>query len=276
MASKGAVVSVKHSERVQDVLRRFEGAREGHRILFGGQLLESHRLLSDYGIQSGDLHLLPLGNISGIATGTPGAWSVDSPPLPHPVVLAAATTAVDTDEHGKACAIKVISSRKCKCPDIRFDTIRLSCESHVYGGGNKRYAGFILYAWRDDNDDVNTEWRLGGTHCKSAYFVIQDTDSPDVKRYIGKAPGVVHGAVYWNVFGKDAEPGRAVGEGFAYVKGKCEWNSGVFNANHDAYHDSRRNISDLAKKCVSGIINDWRENSVIGKTYKVKNLLNDD
>ena len=87
---------------------------------------------------------------------------------------------------------------------------------------------------------------------------------------------MVHGAVYWNVFGEGADVTRAVGEGFAYVNGECKWNSYTFNANSDAYHDGKRGISDLAKKCVSRIINDWRQTSQVGKTYSVKDLLHSD
>lgn len=273
-SGKCVAVSAKKSETAGDVLRKFtqHTEREGeHRIIFRGQLLENHKPLTDYGIESGDLHLLPLGNESGIAAGTPELWPLDSRVPYH--CLAAVTANAVTNNHGVVDAIRVISGDKPSYPDITFKTIRLSCESHVFRAKESRYAGFILYAWTDDEGGVRDEWWLNGKHCKSAYLVIQDTESPDVKRYVGRAPGQVHGAVYWNVFGEGADVKRAVGEGFAFVDGKCKWNSYTFNANDDAYHDGKRGISDLAKKCLNKIINDWRQTSHIGKTYNVEDLL---
>ena len=90
---------------------------------------------------------------------------------------------------------------------------------------------------------------------------------------MSEAPGAVHGAVYWSVFGRGADPKRAVGEGFSWQNGSYGWNSGVFNANDDAYHDGRREISHLARACVEKIMEDWMRNSSIGKTYSVKDLL---
>ena len=171
---------------------------EEHRIVFGGTLLENHKPLSEYGIESGDLHLLPLGYESaGIAVGTPESWRLDSPRLQYTCLAAATATAV-TNNQGVVDAIRVISNEKPRHPDITFKSIRLSCASHVFSGEESRYAGFILYAWEDEEGVVKDEWWLNGRHCKSAYFVIQGTDSPDVKRYTGKAPGQVHGAVIDN------------------------------------------------------------------------------
>ena len=92
----------------------------------------------------------------------------------------------------------------------------------------------------------------------------------------GYARSIIYGAVYWNVFGEGADVKKTVGEGFSFVDGECKWNSYTFNANSDAYHDGKRGISDLAKICVSKIINEWRETSQIGKTYSVKDLLSSD
>ncbi len=172
--------------------------------------------------------------------------------------------------------IIVESHKKPNYQNLEFRTIRLSCESHQYDPRKEhKYAGFILYGWENDCGEVLEDWHLNGKHCKSAYLVIQGSDSPDVKRYIGPAPGQVHGAVYWNVFGKGSVVSRAVGEGFALVKGEYKWNSVTFNANSDAYHDGRREISALAKKCVKQIEDDWKCicGPCAGKTYYVKKLL---
>ena len=157
-------------------------------------------------------------------------------------------------------------------PVLSFQTIRLSCESHPYSSG-RSYAGFILYGLQSDGE-VLEEWWLNGKHCKNAYLVIQDTDSEAVKRYMAAgAPGMVHGAVYWNVFGEGADVTKAIGEGFSLLNGAYKWNSYTFNANSDTYHDGQRVISSQMKECVGKILDDWRCNSSLGKTYRVKELL---
>ena len=86
------------------------------------------------------------------------------------------------------------------------------------------------------------------------------------------APGQVHGAVYWNVFGERAEVNKVIGEGFAYRNGEFQWNS-FLNRSNDAYHDSVREISILGRICVESILKDWKETSEIGKTFSVARLL---
>ena len=85
-------------------------------------------------------------------------------------------------------------------PDLVIETIRLSCQSHSYTSG-RNYGGFILYGWQENkNTKVKDDWTLNGRHCLSGYMVIQDTDDARIKQYRSEgAPGVVHGAVYWNV-----------------------------------------------------------------------------
>ena len=222
--------------------------------------------LHKHGISPGDLHLVSLGQ---------GQHPITKRKV---VILAAATT----KHPERVDRIIVTSKDKPTNPDLVVQTIRLSCESHRYDPSKEHnYAGFILYAWENDDGVLLEDWRLNGKHCKSAYLVIQGTDSPDVRRYIGKAPGQVHGAVYWNVFGEGADVSRAVGEGFSIINGEYQWTTGVFNARHDAYRGSRREISALAKKCVKQIVNDWKRTSQVGKTcepcagktYSVEKLL---
>ena len=159
-------------------------------------------------------------------------------------------------------------------PVLSFQTIRLSCESHPYSSG-RNYAGFILYGLRESDGEVLEEWWLNGKHCKNAYLVIQDTGSEEVKRCIAAgAPGMVHGAVYWNVFGEGADVEKAVGEGFSLLNGTYKWNSYTFNDNRsDTYHDGQNVISSMMEECVRKILDDWRCNSSLGKTYRVKELL---
>ncbi len=280
-SGKSLAISVRDSDTVQEVKRKYSehSGIPPHRIslTFCEEELEDHRALHECGIASGDLHLVSLG-LSRHSSRPEGVVYRQSfgagTTLPQAVSLAAVTMAPHTDQHGDTDAIIVTSKMKPKYPDLKFKTIRLSCESHLYSSSEENYAGFILYAWTDEEGVVRDDWVLNGKHCKSAYLVVQSTDSDGVNRYTRKAPGQVHGAVYWNVFGEGAVVRRAVGEGFSLQNGKYGWNSVTFNANADAYHDGRRQISILAKKCVKTIMDDWKRNSRIGKTYYVKHLLN--
>ena len=173
---------------------------------------------------------------------------------------------------GSAFESVVVTSSKSGFPDLSFKTIRLSCESDPYMPG-KNYAGFILYGLKRDGV-VLQDWWLNGKHCKSAYLIIQQTD-PDMLKKYDDAKGVVHGAIYKNVFGKEAKETDAIGEGFSLLDGTFKWNSATFNKaadSTDPYHDGQRGISSVMKKCLQKILDDWREESPLGKTYHVKEL----
>ena len=87
---------------------------------------------------------------------------------------------------------------------------KISCKSDIYLGRYYNYGGVIIYQC----DDIKSEWRTANnTHCKTGYIVIQDTDSENVKKWIGKEPGAVHGAVYRNAFGESVNEAEVVGEG---------------------------------------------------------------
>ncbi len=53
------------------------------------------------------------------------------------------------------------------------------------------------------------------------YIVVQDTASSAVKALAPSSPGVVHGAVYKNVFAEDV--GNTIGEAFAIMGGEFKW-----------------------------------------------------
>lgn len=145
----------------------------------------------------------------------------------------------------------IVSCGGVSLPEIPVTTLHLSCASHVYRDHSKNYAGFVLYSHNDQ-----TSWMLNRRKCKSGYIVIQDTDSFGVRRYLGTSPGVVHGAVYKNVFGEDIGE-RTVGEGFSVMGGVTKWNSYTFNAHDDYYHDSRKGISQVAQENIEIVLNDW-------------------
>lgn len=164
---------------------------------------------------------------------------------------------------------------------ISVTTVHLSCSSHVYQPDHD-YAGFILYAHKG-----KTDWTLNGVHCKSGYIVVQDSNSEDVKRYIGKAEGQIHGPVYMNVFGEDV--GDTIGEAFSLKDGSFVRHSGTFNnrtyeksEDHKAskYHDDDRStISEEGVKCLKEVIKEWKRAGVndkrlpSGRNWKVTELL---
>ena len=161
------------------------------------------------------------------------------------------TAAIRTPEDGSYTVV----SNSWLYPDIPVTTLHLSCASDVYDGTSRSYAGVILYA-----HNGQTEWTLNGKRCKTGYIVVQDPDTPAVKRYRGTSEGVVHGAVYKNVFGEDI--GDTVGEGFSIMNGEFKWRSWTFNARTKHYHDGSKQISAVAKDCIFKILLVWMK---IGK-----------
>ena len=161
--------------------------------------------------------------------------------------------------------------------NIRVKTMHISCQSDTYHPDHN-YAGVIIYQY-----DGKSEWRTANnTHCKSGYIVIQDTDSDDVKKWIGKEPGAVHGAVYRNAFGESVSEGNVVGEGFALRNGKYEVekfeiNSSVFNNPIGSeYHDHRRRMHELSEHCVRKVVEYWKTAGpswVRQKDFEVKQLV---
>ena len=271
-SGKALVLSVQKTDTVRALKTRYAQltgtSADNIHITFCDAVLNDDDPLHKHGIQARQLSLVSMG------PNQPQRWNstIDAMRMvPRPMVLAAATTSYDDR------SITVESSNKPTFPDLRFETIRLSCESHPCTGREKNYGGFILYGWQNEQGDVLDDWRLNNKHCKSAYLVVQWTASPDVQRCKRQgAPGQVHGAIYWNVFGIGSDVYRAVGEGFALMNGVYKWNSITFNKNKDAYHDNQRVISPLAKKCVQNILDDWQSTSQLGKTYYVKDLLAED
>ena len=100
------------------------------------------------------------------------------------------------------------------------------------------------------------------TRCKSGYIVIQDTDSENVKKWIGKEPGAVHGAIYRNAFGESVNDVEVVGEGFAISQsGEIKFNSGVFNNRKGSkFHDKRRVMHELSQHCIRHVVGYWNSN----------------
>ena len=160
---------------------------------------------------------------------------------------------------------------------IEVNTMHISRKSGTYQPGHN-YGGIIIYQY-----DGKSEWRTANnTHCKSGYIVIQDTDSENVKKLIGKEPGQVHGAVYRNAFGESVNEAKVVGEGFAVRNGeskveKFEINSGVLNnPKGSIHHDHRKRMHELSEHCVGKIVEYWKTAGpfwIFQRNFEVKELL---
>mgnify|MGYP002803596295 CR=1 FL=1 len=156
---------------------------------------------------------------------------------------------------------------------VVLETIHISCKSDEYLGHSFNYGGVVIYQYNG-----NSEWRTANnTHCKTGYIVIQDTDSENVKKWMRKEPGKVHGAVYRNSFGESVNDAEVVGEGFAIRNGKLEMCSSVFNnPEGSAFHDDRREMNELSEYCVRKVVKYWKRagpNWFRQRNFEVKQLL---
>ena len=157
---------------------------------------------------------------------------------------------------------------------IVVETIHISCKSDTFEGKNHNYAGVIIYQYNG-----KTDWRTAnGTHCKSGYLVIQDTDSEDVQQWTGKTDGVVHGPVYRNAFG-EVNTSEVIGEGFAIQDGLFKVNSGVFNnPSGSEYHDESKQMSEISIYCIEKVVESWKKagpRRLECRNFPVKDLLKD-
>ena len=157
---------------------------------------------------------------------------------------------------------------------IHVETIHISCKSDTFCGNGYNYAGVIIYQY-----DGLSDWRTAnGTHCKTGYLVIQDTDSKKVKQWKGKTDGVVHGAVYRNAFGEAADTSKVVAEGFSIMRGSFKINSGVFNNPAGSeYHDYERQMSEISECSVKKVVESWKSAGprTLGcRNFSVQDLLN--
>jgi hypothetical protein len=159
--------------------------------------------------------------------------------------------------------------------EVSVETMHISCKSDTYKP-TYNYGGVIIYHYNG-----KSEWRTANnTHCKSGYIVIQDTDSENVKKWIGKEPGAVHGAVYRNAFGESVNDAEVVGEGFAIRNDKLvEINSSVFNnPQGSVFHDHRRRMHELSEECIKKVVEYWKTAGpcwLRQSNFEVKHLLKD-
>ena len=96
---------------------------------------------------------------------------------------------------------------------------------------------------------------------------------------MSKEPGMIHGAIFRDVFGVSVRSAKVVGEGFAIRSGKFQINSGVFNSPRGSvYHDRRRRMHELSEHCVRKVVEYWKIAGpafAFWRPYRVKELLKD-
>mmetsp|Transcript_39080 Transcript_39080/g.72353 ORF Transcript_39080/g.72353 Transcript_39080/m.72353 type:complete len:210 (-) Transcript_39080:119-748(-) len=110
-------------------------------------------------------------------------------------------------------------------------SLRLSCKSDQFDGSNM--AGMILWSYRGQ-----TDWRLGGVHCKSGYVYVKKSENV---QHVQSNMGQIHGKLYKHLF--KCEPNvdgdcDVLATGFAFKDGRWSFKSGVFN--RDSSHQMRQ------------------------------------
>ena len=188
---------------------------------------------------------------------------------------------IEVDEEDGGCFVAraskdkmVITPRSYNKDEVSVETMCISDKSDPYKPGHN-YGGVIIYQYNS-----KSVWRTANNSlCKSGYIVIQDTNSENVRHWMSKEPGVVHGAVYRNAFGESVRKAEVVGEGFAIRNGKFEMCSGVFNnPPGSAFHDHRRRMHELSEHCVRKVVEHWKTAGprwVRQRNFEVKQLLED-
>ena len=159
-------------------------------------------------------------------------------------------------------------------PSFSVKTLHISCQSDTYIGSDRKYGGIIIYA-----RNGQTDWKTpNGTHCKSGYVVILQTDTTAFKELQAKwpnEPGRVHGIIYRQAFGESCRGLRVVGEGFGIMDGQFKIISGAFNPTDDEYHDNNPAMNKDSARYVEAVVNIWKRagpNFPARQNYSVKEL----
>lgn len=145
-------------------------------------------------------------------------------------------------------------------PKFQVKTIHISCQSDPYTGKNHSYGGLIVYAY----DGKEGWYTVNGTHCKSGYLVIKDTDCPPTPQAeFPNEPGIVLGAIYRKVFG-ESYTNKVTGEGFSVKNGefmttsRSLLNEGVTGDMSDMHHDNNKSMSATMEGCLKKVVECWK------------------
>jgi len=150
---------------------------------------------------------------------------------------------------------------------IKIKSYRISCDSDTYGSG-RNYAGIVVY------DGGSYPGILPG------YLIMADSKQSNLNKYIKAmkdngegTEGMVHGYGVWKKFGESPRALiRKYGmkfAGFAYLRGKVEFDSGALNARSHSkggWHHDVRTMVDDEKVVIAGAVEAWKKKG-IAKTY---------
>jgi hypothetical protein len=129
-------------------------------------------------------------------------------------------------------SFEINSVRNSSRPTIKIETVHISCSSDSYDP-SKDMVGLIVYSFNDQ-----PIFQLNGHRCKTGYILIKETANID---HVQSKQGMVHGKLFKWFFGIEPDQ-RFVGGGFAFQNNKLKFNSGVFNARNDDYHDVTKSM----------------------------------
>ncbi len=155
--------------------------------------------------------------------------------------------------------LELKSQKNSSRPVIKIETVHISCSSDSYDE-NENMAGLIVYAFDDKQ-----MFELNGHRCRTGYILIKATKNI---AQVESNQGIVHGSLFKWFFGIEPD-NRFVGAGFALHERKHKFNSGVFNARNDDYHDGSSVMSEheiyLIKHALKELfINDkWKQNPTL-------------
>ncbi|CAF4281226.1 unnamed protein product [Rotaria sp. Silwood2] len=159
----------------------------------------------------------------------------------------------------RGLSLEIKSQINPKRPTIKVETVHISCSSDSYDE-SEDMGGLIIYSF--DNEQM---FVLNGHRCRTGYILIKATKNiVQVK----SNQGIVHGNLFKWFFGIEPDE-RFVGAGFSLHEKKFKFNSGVFNARNDDYHDDNKSMSEgeiyLIKYALKELfINDkWKTNPTL-------------
>lgn len=168
-------------------------------------------------------------------------------------------------------------------PIFKVETLHISSKSDTYCGKDRKYGGIIIYglsSLRSSLPSRPREWHTAnGTHCKSGYVVIIQTDTSEFQELQNKwssEPGRVHGVIYRKAFGESLNDVKAVGEGFGIIDDEFKITSGALNpARGDDYHDDSPLMNEDSARYVGALVKIWKDagpNFPARQNYTVKEL----